>query len=363
MRRKKTHSMGFTSVPVEIMSTVTAMRGKKLLRKLARISSGVRLEVFTHSVTSRLGAVVVLHLLRDLGEAGAVGDLLAEVVSLGEHLAHDADDVVGVGVVLGEDERLGHLGAAGEGVGQHLVAELLEDGADLAFGDDVAVELVGGVGEVLTEQFEPLGAGELVALVHIDAGVAGDDGGALLGDAGADAVNVEVHVDAVGDGLVVAVLHDEVLIEEADGLAGGRGGEADQEGIEVEQHLAPQLVDGAVALVHDDEVEELGRDAGVVDHIGRLALPRLGGIEGGALFVAGVELGLALEHRVEALDGGDDDLGGGVDGVGLEPLDGVERRELARVVGRRRSWRTRPRSACRDCRGPPGRGCAWRRRT
>ena len=52
MRRKNTHSMGFTSVPVEIMSTVTAMRGKKLLRKLARISSGVRLAVFTHSVTS-----------------------------------------------------------------------------------------------------------------------------------------------------------------------------------------------------------------------------------------------------------------------------------------------------------------------
>ena len=88
-----------------------------------------------------------------------------------------------------------------------------------------------------------------------------------------------------------------------------------EEGIEVEQHLAPQLVDRAVALVHDDEVEELGRDAGVVDHVGRLALPRLGGIEGGAFLVAGVELGLALQHRVEPLDGGDDDLGGGVDRV------------------------------------------------
>ena len=52
LRRKKTHSIGFTSVPVEIMSTVTAMRGKKLLRKLVSISSGVRLDVFTHSVTS-----------------------------------------------------------------------------------------------------------------------------------------------------------------------------------------------------------------------------------------------------------------------------------------------------------------------
>ena len=52
LRRKNTHSIGFTSVPVEIMSTVTAILGKKLLRKLARISSGVRLEVLTHSIAS-----------------------------------------------------------------------------------------------------------------------------------------------------------------------------------------------------------------------------------------------------------------------------------------------------------------------
>ena len=147
-----------------------------------------------------------------------------------------------------------------------------------------------------------------MALVHIDAGRLGDDGGALLGDAGADAVDIEVHVDAVGHGLVVAVLHDEVLIEEADGLAGGRGGEADQERVEVKQHLAPQFVDGAVAFVHDDEVEELGRDAGVVDHVGRLAFPGLGGIEARAFLVGGVELRLAFQHGVKALNGGDDDL-------------------------------------------------------
>ena len=45
--------------------------------------------------------------------------------------------------------------------------------------------------------------------------------------------------------------------------------------------------------------------------IGRLTLPRSGGIESRAFLVVGVELGLALQHRVQALDGGDDDLGGG----------------------------------------------------
>ena len=177
---------------------------------------------------------------------------------------------------------------------------------------NIAVEFVGGVGEILAEFLQALGAGELVALVHINAGRVRDNGRAALGDAGADAVHVEVHVDAVGDGLVVAVLHDEVLIKEADGLPGGRGGEADEEGIEVKNHLRPQLVDGAVALIHDDEVEELGRDAGIVNHVGRLAFPRLGGIEAGALLILRIEFGLAFQHRVKALNGGDDNLRAGL---------------------------------------------------
>ena len=62
----------------------------------------------------------------------------------------------------------------------------------------------------------------------------------------------------------MAVLHDEVLVEEAEGLLGGRGGEADQEGVEVFEHLAPEVVDRAVALVDDDEVEGLDRECRVV---------------------------------------------------------------------------------------------------
>ena len=43
-----------------------------------------------------------------------VGDLGGEVVALAEHLAGDLDDLVGVRVVLGEDQRLRHL-ACGRG--------------------------------------------------------------------------------------------------------------------------------------------------------------------------------------------------------------------------------------------------------
>ena len=69
----------------------------------------------------------------------------------------------------------------------------------------------------------------------------------------------------------MAVFHHEVLIEEAEGLLAGRGGEADEVGVEVFEHLAPEVVDGAVALVGDDDVEGLDGDGRVV--FDRLALP------------------------------------------------------------------------------------------
>jgi type I restriction enzyme, R subunit len=110
---------------------------------------------------------------------------------------HD-EAVIGVGVVFGKDEGLGNFLSVGKSIGQDLVAELPKDGANLALGDDIAVEIVGRVGKVLLEALQSLGAGELVTLVHVDAGIIGDDGRASFGDAGADAINVEVHIDVVG---------------------------------------------------------------------------------------------------------------------------------------------------------------------
>jgi hypothetical protein len=65
----------------------------------------------------------------------------------------------------------------------------------------------------------------------------------------------------------VAIFHDEILLEEGDGLERGRGGEADEEGVEVFEHLPPEIVDGAVAFIGDDEVEELDRDGGIVGDV------------------------------------------------------------------------------------------------
>ena len=156
---------------------------------------------------------------------------------------------------------LGTSRAAGEDLGEQLVAEGADDGADLVHRDDVAVELLGLVGEVLVELLPADLAGLPVALVDVETGV---DRRAALGDLGADAVDVEVDVHAVGHGLVVVVLHHQVLVEEAKRLLRGRGRQADQVGVEVFQNLAPEVVDRPVALVGEDDVERLDRDRRVV---------------------------------------------------------------------------------------------------
>ena len=100
----------------------------------------------------------------------------------------------------------------------------------------------------------------------------------MLGDLGFDHVDFIADVDAIGHGFFVAVFADDVLLEEAVGAVVRRGGEADQEGVEVVEHLLPEVVDGAVAFIDDDEVEELGRDFFVVD-------------DGQRLFAAGSQFG------------------------------------------------------------------------
>ena len=273
----------------------------------------------------------------ELGEDGfrvllvLVGDLLAERVALAEFLADDLDDVVGVGIGLGEDERLGHFvgavrgGALGEN-GRQLVAEGADDGADLRGIDDLAVKFLGGVGLVLVLLLPAFGTGELFTFFH----EALEDFAAAGADLGFDDVDFALHIDAIGHGILVGVFRDDVLPEERVGAGVGRGGEADEEGVEVIEHLTPEVVDRAVALIDDDEVEELGRDFGGVGDGKRFAAP-LGGF--GGVFILGRCVEFAtLEDGIHPLDGGDADLRVGGDVRGIEPRHGVKLGELAVVV-------------------------------
>ena len=88
----------------------------------------------------------------------------------------------------------------------------------------------------------------------------------LRSDLGFDAEDFVADVHAVDDGSFVRVFGDEVLIEEADCVLARCRGESDQMRIEILQNLAPDAVDGSMAFIDDDEVEELNGQGIVIHH-------------------------------------------------------------------------------------------------
>src|SRR5579863_7138115 len=128
----------------------------------------------------------------------------------------------------------------------------------------------------------------------------------MLADQGADAIYLEPDIHAVGDRLLVVVLHEQVMIEEAESLYGRCGSQADSEGIEIFQHLPPQVVDGTMAFVGDDEVEGLDGKGGVIGDRDRLVLEQ-GGFKTRLLLQFRVDF-LSLQHCVETLNSGDANL-------------------------------------------------------
>ena len=79
-----------------------------------------------------------------------------------------------------------------------------------------------------------------------------------------DPVHVEIDVHVVRDGAFMIVLHHQVLIEKPQRLLPRGRRQADDARVEVLQHLAPQPVDRAMALIDDDDVERFDGHRGVV---------------------------------------------------------------------------------------------------
>ena len=232
-------------------------------------------------------------------------------------------------IVLRENEGLGHFCAAGKDFGEQFVLEGSGDSANLVRRDYVAVELIGIIFEIVAELFPSRSAGLAVALLHIETSVYL---GAGLRDCGADAIHIVVDVDAVGHGLLVRVFHHQVLTKEPEGLLVRRGRQADEVGIEIFEHLRPQIVDGPVTFIGDDDVEGLDGD-------GRIVVDGLGLFEEsfkpdyGGFLVLFCEFS-SLEHGVQALNGADADAGGHVELIAGKPLNDEFFRELKVVIER-----------------------------
>ena len=129
-------------------------------------------------------------------------------------------------------------------------------GVELAFVFDV-VELAGaggGIDEV-----------DLLAFLQEDA---------VEADVGLDGDNVVINQEALFDGGFVAVFEDLVL-KERGGVAGGRGSEANFDGVEVIERAAPDGGLGrgvaAVALIGNDQVEGVDGDVGEFVGVGVVA--------------------------------------------------------------------------------------------
>ena len=87
------------------------------------------------------------------------------------------------------------------------------------------------------------------------------------------------------------------------------------------------------AVIRDDEIEFLDGELGVVGDRDGFLEQRFGGFDGEIVEVGGRFL-FALQHGIDALDGGDDDAGGSVERVAGQVLDDVFLGELV-IIDRR----------------------------
>ena len=225
-------------------------------------------------------------------------------------------------VVGGENQRFREPAGA-LFVFQSVLLDLFENLAVGVGGRDLALD-VGGVELAFVFQaVELLRAGlgvdeaDFLALLEEDARHA---------DVGLDGDGVEIDEEAFADGALVFVAVDHVG-EIGLGVGGGRGGQADLDGVEVVEGVAPERQlrrrVAAVAFVGDDQIEGVNRD---VELVGVVV----------AHVVAQLEGGLAAEEvDGHALDGADVDEGVArlrIEQVGGRQDLGVELRVVAQVV-------------------------------
>lgn len=115
---------------------------------------------------------VRLHLfLGDPDETCAVSNFLAKIVSFAEDFAADANDVIRVGVVFGEDKGFGDVRAAGKKVGEKFIAECGENRPNLVGGDDGAIKIACFIGQIFIQLFPTDLAGLAVPFIHVEAGI------------------------------------------------------------------------------------------------------------------------------------------------------------------------------------------------
>ena len=133
----------------------------------------------------------------------------------------------------------------------------------------------------------------------------------LFGEFGFDSVYTKGYVHVIENGLLVGIVRHAVIVEERQRFRDWRGGHPDESrSIEVGQHFLPVAVYRTVALVNDDEIEEIGgqRRVGRQFHHIPFVMTHTG------IFVFfGIRIGVSSQQRIEPLDRTDDDARARID--------------------------------------------------
>ena len=231
------------------------------------------------------------------------GDLLAEFIAFPKFLPDDLDDIIRVAVGLGEDQRLWDFAAVREKLREQIIPEGADHGADLAGIHNIPIQLCRSIDQVLVHLFPALGAGQAVPVLDLLL----EDHRAVFRHVGLDEENVLAHIHAVDDGLLAGILADHVLIKESKGALVRRGGQADDEGIKILQHLIPHVINRPMAFINDNAVEKLRGIFLVVDDLFCRLCVGSGLLKEGFFLCGFVHL-LALQDGIHALNGADADL-------------------------------------------------------
>ena len=143
---------------------------------------------------------------------GFVSDFFAKFVALPELFPHHFDDVVGVAVVFGKNQGFGYFLTIWEHYGQ-MVAERTDNGADLAWIDNISIKLFGSIvfiAILLLPAFTACGAFAVFDQLF------SFEFAAIKADFGIDQIDFIAYVYAIGNGLLVAVFANHVLIEKTE---------------------------------------------------------------------------------------------------------------------------------------------------
>ena len=232
-----------------------------------------------------------------------IGDFAAEVIAFAKLLTDNLNDVIRMAVRLCKNQCLWHFFSAWEQCGEQIILKGTDDRAYLTWVDNVPVKLGWLIIHILVQLFPSFGSGQTVTvfnqLFH--------QMSAVFAHLCFNEKDILANVNAVNDSLFSWVLADNILVEKRKSTVIRGGGQANDKGIKIGQHLAPHIINGAVAFIHDNAVKELRRIFLVVHHLfGSLALCR-NKLRKGFFLDRFVQF-FALQDGVHSLNGADANL-------------------------------------------------------